>query len=384
LKYRKFGSLDWQVSALGFGAMRLPQTSPNPADVDEAESIRMVRHAIEHGVNYIDTAYPYHAGRSEAVIGKALQDGYRQKVRLATKMPSWAITSQSDMDRYMDQQLRRLQTDFIDFYLLHGLNKDYWDKLRGHDVFKWAERAMAGGRIGKLGFSFHDEYSLFKEIIDAYGNWTFCQIQYNYMDTDFQAGRKGLRYAAARGLAVVVMEPLLGGGLAKEPPEAIARIWAEAGSGRNPAEWALLWVWEHPEVATVLSGMSTFSQLEQNLATADSSGPDTLTPADLKLVARARSAYKKMSPVPCTGCGYCQPCQQGVDIPSIFRFYNNGIMYDNLRQARFYYNFPVAIKPEHRADHCIECGECEEACPQKVPVIEWLKKVHAELDSKPK
>lgn len=383
MKYRKFGSLDWQVSALGFGAMRLPQTSPNPADIDEDESIRMIRYAIDNGLNYIDTAYPYHAGRSELVVGRALLDGYRSKVKIATKLPSWSVQSAGDFDRYLDEQLRRLQADTIDFYLLHGLNRQYWPKLRKLGVFRLAEKAITDGRIGHLGFSFHDDYALFKEIVDAYDKWAFCQIQYNYMDTNFQAGTKGMKYAAGKGLAAVVMEPLKGGNLAKQPPPGVARVWEEAGSKRSAAEMALLWVWEHPEVAVALSGMSSFDQVRENLEIAGRAGPGELSEAEMRTVARVRAAFRKISPIPCTACGYCQPCKQGVDIPRIFEFYSNGIMYDNMQQARFYYNFPIAMDPEHRADKCIECGECEEACPQKIPVSEWLKKVHFDLAPKP-
>ncbi len=383
MKYRPFGKkLPWQVSALGFGAMRLPQNSSDPADVNEAEAVRMIRHAIDNGVNYVDTAFPYHAGRSEVVVGKALCDGYRQKVKLATKMPSWAIRSADDFDRYFDEQRKRLQTDTIDFYLLHGLNKDYWPNLLKLKVFQWAEKVMSDGRVGRLGFSFHDEFDLFKQIVDGYDNWTFCQIQYNYMDTDFQAGEKGLKYAAGKGLAVVVMEPLRGGGLAKQPPDPAAKIWAQAAHQRSPAEWALLWVWEQPEVSLALSCMSTMEQVKDNLAIAGRSGPGSLTQADIEIIQRAKEAFQGLSPIPCTNCGYCQPCSSGVDIPRIFQFYNNGIMYNDLKSARFYYNSPVSMRADRRADQCIECGECEEACPQKIPIAEWLKKVHAELASK--
>jgi uncharacterized protein len=383
MKYRKFGKLDWQGSVLGFGAMRLPQTDAEPAHVDEAESIRMVRHAIDNGVNYVDTAYPYHAGRSEAVIGMALQDGYRQKVKLATKMPPWFINSQSDMDRILDEQLKRLQSSTIDFYLLHGLGQDTWPKLRDLKVFNWVEKAMSDGRIQHLGFSFHDEFSVFKEIVDAYDNWTMCQIQYNYMDTEYQAGTNGLKYAADKGLAVVVMEPLRGGSLSKQPPPSIAEIWAQAGSKRSPAEWALLWIWEQPGVSMLLSGMSNMQQLEENLAVAGRSGPGALTEDDMALIERAKQARRRLSPLPCTGCGYCMPCENGVEIPRIFQLYSDGVMYDDMRTARFFYRMALSgLREDQRADNCIECGKCEEKCPQKIEIGEWLKKVHAELGPK--
>ena len=377
MQYRKFGSLDWQGSALGFGAMRLPQTSSKPEDVNEAEAIRMIRYAIDNGVNYVDTAYTYHGGRSEVVVGKALQDGYRSKVKLATKLPSWPVKTAADFDRILEEQFKRLQTDLIDLYLLHGMNRDNWAKLRDLKVLDWAEKAMAAGRIGKLGFSFHDDFYVFKELVDAYDNWTFCQFQYNFMDTDFQAGMRGLNHAARKGLAVVVMEPLRGGSLAKQPPEKVARVWAEARQKRTPAEWALLWMWEQPKVSVALSGMSTFDQVKENIAIAGRSGPGVLTQEEMALIERAKEAFKTLNPIPCTGCGYCQPCNQDVDIPRIFQLYNNGVIYDYFYPSRFWYNAPLGL-----ADKCIECGECEDLCPQKVPIREWLKKAHAELGKK--
>jgi len=379
MRYRQFGKLEWKGSVLGFGAMRLPQTDADPAHVDEDESIRMIRHAIDSGVNYVDTAYPYHAGRGEHVVGLALLDGYRQKVKLATKMPAWFISSHDDMDRILDEQLKRLQTGNIDFYLLHGLTGDTWPKLRSLNVFEWAEKAMTDGRITHLGFSFHDEYPLFEEIVDAYDRWTMCQIQYNYMDTEYQAGAKGLKYAADKGLAVVIMEPLRGGSLSKKPPAEVSRIWAQAGTARSPAEWALLWVWEQPGISMLLSGMSNMQQLEENLAVAGRSGPGVLTTDDMAAINRVRQAYRKLSPVPCTNCGYCMPCETGVDIPRIFQIYSDGVMYDDMRTARFYYRGATGLREDQRADHCIECGKCEEKCPQKIEIGEWLKKVHSEL-----
>ncbi|MDP2858629.1 MAG: aldo/keto reductase, partial [Bacillota bacterium] len=266
--YRKFGKLDWSVSALGFGAMRLPLVDNNPANIDVPESIRIIRYAIDHGVNYVDCAYSYQLGRSELAVGQALRDGYRQKVKLATKLPSWLADTQEACDRYLNEQLERLQTDRIDFYLLHALNARFWPKLRDLGIFNWAERAIADGRIGHLGFSFHDDFALFKEIVDAYDRWTLCQIQYNYVDADYQAGTRGLKYAADRGLAVSIMEPLRGGRLTRRLPEHIAKLMATVQRERTLAELGLLWVWNHPEVSVVLSGMTTMKQVVENVATA--------------------------------------------------------------------------------------------------------------------
>jgi len=374
MQYRRFGKLDWKGSALGFGAMRMPLAGRDPSDVDEPESIRMIRYAIDHGVNYVDTAYPYHGGRSEVIVGRALQDGYREKVRVATKLPSWMIREKSDFDRYFNEQIERLQTGKIDYYLLHGLNRRQWSKLRDMGVLRWAEGLIASGRIGYLGFSFHDDYEAFQEIINGYDSWSFCQIQYNYMDVDFQAGNRGLKYAAGKGLAVVVMEPVRGGRLSKEPPLQVARLWDSAPQKRTQAEWALQWVWNQPEVSVVLSGMSTMEQVVENVESAARSGPGILTAEELALIDKVREAYRGTSPIPCTKCGYCMPCPNGVEIPRIFEIYNEAIMYDDPRSARMLYRGPNGLREEQRADKCINCGECLEACPQNIPVPEWLEK----------
>ncbi len=385
MKYRKFGKLDWEVSALGFGAMRLPivggiidASSPN---IDEPETIKMMRYSIDNGVNYFDSAYLYHSGKSEVVIAKALQDGYREKVKLATKMPVWLIQKYEDFDRILNEQLAKLQTQHIEFYLLHGLNKFNWPKLQKLEVLKWAEKAVSDGRIGYLGFSFHDDYDTFKQIIDAYDKWTLSQIQYNYMDTDYQAGTAGLKYAADKGISVVIMEPLRGGQLSKEPPESVKEVWKSSPIKRSPADWALQWLWNQPEVSVVLSGMGNMQQVIENVKSAENSGTGSLNQKELALIDEAQKKYRNLSPIPCTSCGYCLPCPNGVNIPHAFRHYNDAAMYGDPRTPRFRYN---QAGKKTLADNCTECMECEDKCPQKITISEWLKKVHDYLGVKKK
>lgn len=376
MQHRAFGKLDWRPSALGFGAMRLPVIDDDPSKIDEPEATRMVRYAIDHGVNYVDTAYPYHRQNSETFLGRALQDGYRERIKLATKLPSWLIEKEEDFDRYLGEQLERLQTERIDFYLLHSLGEKHWPQVRDHGVLPWAEKALADGRIGHLGFSFHDKYELFQEIVDATDLWTFCQIQYNYMDIEEQAGTKGLKYAADKGLAVVIMEPIRGGMLAGNVPPSIQALWDSAPVKRTPAEWALQWVWNQPEVSLLLSGMSTMEQVEENVASAGRSGAGTLTGEELTLVDRVREAYRELCAIPCTACEYCLPCPSGVNIPGIFEIYNDLLMYGDEQRAKMFYSW---IDEKERADLCIECGECLEKCPQHIEIPDWLKKVHEVL-----
>ena len=373
MQYRTFGKLDWRPSVLGFGVMRLPILDDDSGKIDEAEATRMLRYAIDHGVNYVDTAYPYHKGTSEVFLGRALQDGYRERVKLATKLPSWLIKAPEDLDRYLNEQLERLQTAHIDFYLLHALNEKSWPKLRDVNVLRWAEGAMADGRIHHLGFSFHDRYEVFQEIVDAYDRWTFCQIMYNYMDEEHQAGTRGLEYAADKGLAVVVMEPIRGGQLAKTVPQPIQELWDTAPRKRAPADWALQWVWNHPKVSVVLSGMSTMEHVRQNVVSAGQSDPGALTEDELALVARVRDKYRDLCPIPCTDCKYCLPCPSGVNIPRIFEIYNEAMIYNDLRGGRMRYGW---LEEGERANLCTECGQCLELCPQQIEIPEWLAKAH--------
>ena len=373
MQYRTFGRLGWKPSALGFGAMRLPTIDGDPGRIDEPEAARMVRFAIDQGVNYVDTAYPYHQGTSEPFLGQALLDGYRERIRLATKLPAWKVEGEGDFDRYLDEQLERLRTEHIDFYLLHGLNAGSWTKIRDFGVLRWAEGALADGRMGHLGFSFHDKYEVLKEIVDASDSWTFCQIQYNLMDVEYQAGTRGLEYAASRGLAVVVMEPLRGGLLARNVPPAVEKMWDSAPRKRSPADWALQWVWNHPEVSVVLSGMSTMEQVKQNVASAGESGPGTLRDEELELVARVRDKYRELGRIPCTDCQYCLPCPNGVNIPRVFEIYNDAMIYGDEQSARISYAW---LEEEQRANLCLECHECLEKCPQQIEIPDWLSKAH--------
>ncbi len=373
MKYRKFGRLDWKASVLGFGAMRLPVQNKDASKVDEAEAIKMIRYAIDHGVNYIDSGYRYHNGKSEVVVGKALKNGYREKVKIATKLPPPLVSSAKDFDLILNEQLKRLQDDKIDFYLLHGLRGNEWERLRDLGYIKWAEGEIADGRIGHLGFSFHDDYKTFKKIVDDYDNWTFCQIQYNYMDENFQAGTRGLKYAHKKGLAVVVMEPVRGGKLSR-PTEAVTAIWAKAPVQRTPAEWALRWVWNHPEVTLALSGVNNMEQVVENTAIAGDVGPNQLTAEEMALIKQVRDTYRSLQPISCTGCKYCMPCPSGVDIPEVFTHYNDATMYNAATRSRTMYQ--NMFKEESRGDKCTKCDQCLEECPQKLPIPELLEKAH--------
>ncbi len=370
MQYRKFGSLDFQVSALGFGAMRLPTQDDK---INDEEARNMLYYAIDNGVNYIDTAYPYHGGQSEVFVGKALKDtGYRDKVKVATKLPSWLVKEKSDFDRLFNEQLERLQMESVDFYLLHALNTSHWNNLRNLDVFTWAEDQIKQGRIGHLGFSFHDKPPVFMDIVDGY-DWDFCQIQYNYMDIEEQAGTAGLKHAASKGIAVVVMEPILGGRLT-EPPKPVQALLDLAETKRSAVDWALQWLWNQPEISTVLSGMSSMQQTLENVASAKQSKIGLLTDAETALVDKVRDTYNDLSAIPCTACEYCLPCPSGVNIPRNFGTYNMGLIYEKPEAARDGYN--KWTPEDQRAVNCTQCGECDPKCPQQIPISRWMPVVH--------
>ncbi len=371
-----------ELSILGFGAMRLPLLKNG--SIDAPRAIRQIRSAIDGGVNYIDTAWPYHGGHSEPLVGLALAGGYRQKVRLATKLPSWLVEKREDMDRYLDRQLERLGSDRIDYYLVHALAGPQWDRMEGLGVAAFLDSALSDARIVNAGFSFHGRPDHFAPIVDAYP-WTFCQIQYNYLDEEMQAGTAGLEYAAAKGLGVIAMEPLRGGTLSHPaPPPAVQAIWDEATTKRTPAEWALRWVWDRPEVTLVLSGMNVEAHIAENIAIAGEAQPNSLTPAEHDLVRRAAEKYRDLMAVGCTGCGYCMPCPSGVMIPDCFDVHNSLSMYGDAVAAGFSYALRMCGELSGHnpgfASQCTECGECLEKCPQQIEIPEMLANVAVALE----
>ena len=377
--YRTVPKTGDSLSILGFGCMRLPSTSTG--GVDEERAVRQIRHAIDCGVNYVDTAPIYHFGKSEQVLGKALAGGYRKKAKIATKLPHWDVYESLDMDRILDSQLKTLGTDHIDYYLLHSLNRASFRKLDGLSVLPFLDAAKEDGRIINAGFSFHGDVAAFREIVDAY-DWQFCQIQYNYLDEKNQAGTEGLMYAAGKGLAVMVMEPLRGGNLAGRVPDEVRAIWDEAPVKRSPAGWGLRWVWNHPEVTVVLSGMNDEAHVEENLKSADTGIAGSLSGEELVRIGRVRDTYRRLMKVGCTGCGYCMPCPAGVDIPGCFADYNNHALFPHDRTAKFQYigRHGGLMGDKSGAGLCRQCGKCEKACPQHLPVRALLKDVAREME----
>ena len=370
MNYRNFGKNNIEISTLGFGCMRFPILDNNPNEINEKLAIEMLRYAIEKGVNYIDTAYPYHGGNSEYVVGKALKDGYREKVYLATKSPVWLVNKYEDFETFLDEQLKKLDVQYVDMYLLHSIDKERWGKIKKLDFQRFFYEMKRKGKIKYAGFSFHDDFKTFKEIVDSY-DWDFCQIQYNYLDVHYQAGIAGLKYAYKKGLGIVIMEPLRGGKLANKLPKEANEIFKKLNPAKSPAYWALRWVWNHPEVSVVLSGMSTMEQVKENITAAKDALSNSLSQIELNTIEKVRQTYSSKSKVNCTGCNYCMPCKNGIFIPTIFSIYNEAYIFDNFEEAKERYNSLIKIGAD--ASKCEECGDCEKECPQHLPIRELLK-----------
>lgn len=369
MQYRKFTKDNLDVSLLGFGCMRFPVIDGDSSQIDEVQSTEMLHYAIDSGINYIDTAYNYHQGNSEILVGKALKNGYREKVYLATKLPVWLAKTYEDFEKLLDEQLAKLQTEYIDFYLLHSLHEKSWTKIEKLNVFKFLDEAKRKGKIKYAGFSFHDELPLFKKIVDSYP-WDFCQIQLNYMDRQYQAGIEGLKYAAEKGISLVIMEPIKGGKLATAPSD-VEAVWNKNSEKRTPAEWALKWVYDFEEVSVVLSGMSTIDQVKQNIALTNNSLPKSLTEEEHGLIGEVTKLYEERTKVGCTSCEYCLPCPSNVSIPNIFSHYNNFYVYGSEKHSIDMYEH---FKKEGKdSSQCTECGACEQLCPQHLEIISLLK-----------
>jgi predicted aldo/keto reductase-like oxidoreductase len=370
--YRELGSTNMKTSILGFGCMRLPILNGQYDKVDFSNAIPLIREAIDKGVNYLDTAYPYHNGQSEKVIAEALKEGYREKVFIADKLPSWLIQKREDMDYYLHEQLKRLQTEQIDFYLLHSIKEDNWASLKSLDVLEFLDEAVADGRIKYTGFSFHGELELFFDVIDSY-DWDICQVQYNIVDKNYQAGIEGIRYASGKGVGVIIMEPLRGGTLVKAVPIEVQHIWDQAPIKRSPAEWAFKYLWDLEDIDIVLSGMNSYEDLEENLKIAENGYSNTLLQEEKDIIKEVRAAYKERIEVDCNQCGYCMPCPSGVNIPGNFQQLNYAHMFQDIENSRM--NYYMLLNEDERATNCSECGECEKLCPQMVPIQKTLKKV---------
>ncbi|HVN96764.1 MAG TPA: aldo/keto reductase [Syntrophorhabdaceae bacterium] len=382
--YRQLGKTGFEVSILGFGAMRLPVVGGNktPMDgfdprsvIDEEKTKSMIDYAVRHGINYFDTAYPYHTGKSEPVLGKYIKP-YRDRVYLVTKLLPRFVETEADYDRLLDEQLKKLDTPYLDIYLVHGVNRPAWDKLKTLNITSFLDRIQKDGRARKVGFSFHDDVMLFKEVVDYY-DWAVCQIQYNYYDENHQAGKTGLFYAASRGIGVVIMEPVRGGQLAEPIPAKVKTLWDTATVKRSAAAWALRWVWNHPEVSVVLSGMSNMDQLVENIRIADDGRANSLSDDELALINKVKNVYREAVRVNCTGCAYCMPCENGVAIPGIFSMYNDQYIFDDSNLASIRYS--LMLSPNQQATSCTQCGKCEEKCPQHIEIRKELERAHASL-----
>ena len=376
MKYRNFGKLGIQGSAFGLGCMRFNGEASGDSTIDEQKAISLIRRAIDGGVTYMDTAYVYLGKTSEIVLGKALQDGYRDKVTIATKMPSGAVHNREEMEALLAEELKKLQTDHIDFYLMHGIDRKDWEYFKSIGAPEFFDDMKREGKIRYKCFSFHGPYEDFEYIINDY-DWDMVQIQYNFMDVETQAGTKGLELAGRLGIPVVIMEGLLGGRLANAPDN-VQALYDAFPVKRTPVEWAFRWLCNHPEVATVLSGCNEAEQIDDNLRIFDTVEAGAMSEDELKLMDDVRKAYLSRTKIGCTGCRYCMPCPNGVNIPGTFSIWNNASLYNlDPKKDR---GLRRMIENGETPANCIECGACEAACPQHLGIIEGLKLAWKELN----
>lgn len=380
MQYREMPLAGDKLSTLGFGCMRFPS---NGTRVNEEEAIRQIRYAIDKGINYLDTAWPYHNGMSEIILGKALKGKYREKVKIADKLPHWMCKTREDMDYYLNEQLKRLSVEKIDYYLIHMLDGQSWEKNKKNGILDFIKEAIQSGKITNIGFSFHGARDDFKAIIDDY-NWQFCQIQYNILDENAQAGREGLEYAWNKQIGVIVMEPLRGGVLANKLPPAVEKIYRDSDNNRSNVNWALSWILNHPGIVTVLSGMNTQEQIDENITISSAIEVNSMNKNELTTVKNAAEKFRILMKIPCTACQYCMPCPKGVNIPQAFAFYNNRYMFKDKMMNQAFYLLQLDDIQEGRkkslASQCVGCGLCMKHCPQKIEIPTELKKVEKEFE----
>ncbi len=383
MQYRQMPKSEEKLSVLGYGCMRLPTIGGNPARIDKEKAMGQIRTAIDNGVNYIDTAWPYHLGHSEKFLGEyVLKDGYRDKVFLATKLPCFFIKKADQFEEIFQKQLEKLQTDHIDYYLMHALNYNTWSKMVDLGIIDFMDRIKADGRARHIGFSFHSTLGDFKKIVDEY-DWEFAQVQYNIIDENFQAGIKGIEYAYDKGLGIIVMEPLRGGSLVTQIPKEIKAIYDKSGFNRTPANWALSFVYNNPKVTLLLSGMNDDEHIKENIEIASSVKPSSLSEAEIDVIRKVKDTYLSLLQVGCTGCGYCVPCPAGIDIPGTFKDLNNYHMFKKGKAVMNHILYSGVMtrdgKP-HWTSACIDCGACERKCPQSIEVRKEFKHVRKHLE----
>lgn len=368
-----------ELSILGFGCMRFPMKG---GSIDEARSIAMIRDAIDKGINYFDTAYFYHNGKSESLLGEALSEGYREKVKIATKLPPFMVSKLEGAKKIFNTQCTKLRTDYIDYYLLHMLpDKTTFDRMVSIGVMQWLEQLKMNGTIKNIGFSFHGSKTDFEQIVTAYP-WDFCQIQYNYLDENNQATKSGLELAGSLGIPVIIMEPLRGGKLVNNLPEQVIKEFKDFDENRTPAEWALRWIWNHPEVTVILSGMSDEEQLAENIRIASDARENSLSKEELKVFDRVKAILLEKTKIPCTGCAYCMPCPAGVNIPGCFSAYNDKyLLGDKRNRFKYMQTLGTLAKQPAYASLCKECGKCELHCPQHIEIRKELKTVKKEMEA---
>ncbi|MBE5790051.1 MAG: aldo/keto reductase [Clostridiales bacterium] len=375
MKYRPMGKLGIQASAFGLGCMRFNGAASGDSVIDEQKAVSLIRRAIDGGVTYLDTAYVYLDKTSEIVLGKALRDGYRERVTIATKMPAEYVHNRAEMEALLESELKKLQTDHIDFYLMHGINREKWEYFKSIGAPEFFDDMKKAGKIRYKCFSFHGPYEDFEFILNDW-DWDMVQIQYNFMDINNQAGTKGLKLAGSKGIPVVIMEGLLGGRLSKAPVN-VQSLYDAYPVKRSPVEWAFRWLCNHPEVSVVLSGCNEAEQIDENLRIFDTVEPNIMSEEELKLMEDVREAYLSRTRIGCTGCRYCMPCPNGVDIPGVFSVWNSVSLYDT--DPKENWNLRQINEKGSGAGNCIACGACEAACPQHLPIIESLQKAWKEL-----